>query len=230
VVTLTLMLTPDKFIGDFTGEIAQAFSNFSRNKGLFLERIKGAFVFFFLAGPGRAFDLITLAETILDAFVSPFTTLMSDLALGPARAILRSIADGAEEELGAGQSSQYVMTVRAAKAQCVREIADAGLTLLSSTNFPSTSRIATIYLLSNRVTGVLGTIRDGVEKFIGKRFSAFFKLGIAAAVNSAIRLALAASVVSILYVVWSNRDKWPALSQKNERAKETKTGRFRVQK
>lgn len=223
-------MTPDKFVADFRGQIDFAFDQFRSDVGLIFERIRSAVTFFFLSGPAGAFDLFTLAESVLGAFFDPVNNLAANLTLAPARAILTAVVDAAESELGVGQSANYVMTVRAAKAQAIREMADAALLTLKRINFPQTSNLATVAFAAQRTEGILTLLRLRIERFVGKKISSSVKLLIGVLLTNLFRIAFSISAVTLIYAVWSSKKQWPSLTHSNPREYGTKRGRFHVKK
>lgn len=223
-------MTPEKFVADFRGQIDFAFDQFRSDVGLIFERIKAAVTFFFLSGPGRAFDLFTFWEDVLGAFFEPINNLATNLTLAPARAILAAVVSASEAELGVGQSANYVMTVRSAKAQAVREMADAALVTLKRINFPQTSNLATVAFAAQRTQGVFSLLRSRLEHFVGKKISDSVKLLIGLLLTNLFRIAFSISAVTMIYAVWSSKKEWPSLSHSNPREYGTKKGRFHVPK
>lgn len=221
-----MKLTPEKFVGDYIGLVNRAFDVFRKDLKEVVPKIRTAVGVFFLGPVGASYDLILFLESVLGAFFGPVQALSENLALAPARAILEQLASASEEELGIGQSSQYVMTVKAAKAVAVREMVDAALSILRNPIFPNSSNIATVYAVSQRLSGVGGILRLGVEKFIGKKISSAFKIGLAILVNNVFKLFFSISAVTLIYVFWRRSNKWPSLTHGNPREYGTKKGRF----
>lgn len=226
------MMTPEKFLADYIGSVDEAFDIFRKDVKGIVDKIKDAMTVFYFGsgGIGFNFDLILFAETVLGAFLNPVRDLVTNLALAPAKAILGALAKASEEELGIGQSSQFVMTVRAAKAQAIRELCIGALVVIRDVNFPRTSNIATVYAVSERVGGIGALFRMGFEKYIGKKISTAIKVAVSLVVNGLFKIGFSISAVALVYAFWSAKKAWPALTHANKRVYEVKKGRFHVAK